>query len=150
MKNYIIVLIVFLLSAQIATSQKKNKNSQNNNRNSNSVESVEKQMVKIQEKLGLDGLQAVLVERVLQKYVNKKKELRKNQSGSSDVMRAKMRDLNIKRNDELSEMLTEEQITSLNKIFKEQQSSQRSSQSKKGSGRGSGKGKGKRNGSRMF
>jgi hypothetical protein len=144
MKNYTIVLSLFvlLLSTQIATSQNHGKNSQSNNRNSNSVESIEKQMVKIQEKLGLDGLQAVLVERILQKYANEKKQLR-NLSDSGDVMRAKMRDLNIKRNDELSEILTEEQITLLNKTFKEP-NNQRNSQSKKGSGKGSGKGKGSR------
>jgi len=149
MRNYKILLpiLLFFLSTQIATSQKHGKNSQSSNRNSNSVESIEKQMVKIQEKLSLDGLQAVLVERILQKYVNEKKELRRNQSDSGDVMRAKMRDLNIKRNDELSEILTEEQLTLLNKIFKEQ-NSQRNSQSKKGSGKGTRKGKG--NGLKRF
>jgi len=151
MRNYKILLpiLLFFLSTQSATSQKHGKNSQTSNRNSNSVESIEKQMVKIQEKLSLDGLQAVLVERILQKYVNEKKELRRNQSDSGDVMRAKMRDLNMKRNDELSEILTEEQLTLLNKIFKEQ-NSQRNSQSKKGSGKGSRKGKGKGNGLRKF
>jgi len=146
MKNYTILLslLVILLSAQIATSQKQSKN-----RNSNSIESIEKQMIKIQEKLGLDGLQAVLVERILQKYVNEKKQLRRNQSDSGDVIRAKMRDMNMQRNDELSEILTEEQLALLNKIFKEQ-SSQRNSQSKKGSGKGSGKRKGKGNGLRSF
>jgi len=152
MKNYILFIsfLVLFIYPQIVTSQKNNQNSHKNNRNSNSVESVEKQMVKIQEKLGLDGLQSVLVERILQKYATKRKELR-NQSDSGEVMRAKMRDLTMNRNEELSEVLTGEQITSLDKIVKEQ-NSQRNSQSKKGSNKGSGKGKGqgRGQGSRMF
>ncbi len=150
MKNYkiLVPIVLLFLSSQIITSQKHSKNSQGNNRNSNSVESIEKQMVKIQEKLGLDGLQAVLVERILQKYATKKKELRK-QSDSGDVMRAKMRDLNLKRNNELSELLTEEQLVLLNKIFKEQ-NNQKKYQSKKGKGKGSGSGKRMGKGSRNF
>ncbi len=141
MKNNTIVLSLLLLFLfpLIVTSQKNKHNSQRQNQHSNSVESIKTQMVKIQEKLNLDGLQAVIVERILKKYADKKKQLR-TQSEPSDVLMAKMRDLRLKQNEELAKVLTEEQITLLNKMFKEQKN-QGSLQSKKGSGRGSGKGR---------
>jgi len=150
MKKYTIFisLIVLFLFPLIATSQKNSHNSQRSNQSSNSVESIEKQMIKIQEKLGLDGLEAVLVERVLQKYATKKKKLRR-QSDNRQVMMAKIQDLNLKRDNELSEILTEDQMAKLKKVFKEQ-SSQKKSQSKKGKGKGSESGKRMGKGSRNF
>ena len=136
-----IPLLILFLFPLIITSQKNSHNQQRSNQNSNQVESIEKQMVKIQEKLGLDGLQAVLIERVLQKYAIKKKELRK-QLENRQVMMAKMQNLNLERDNELSELLTEEQMVELKKVFKEA-SSQKKPQAKKGSGQGSGKGKGR-------
>jgi len=148
MKNYIlfISLLVLLLIPLLASSQKNNHNSHRSNNNSNTVESIEKQMVKIQEKLGLDGLQAAVVQNILEKYSKKKKQLR-NQSEDRQVMMAKIQDVNLEQNQELSEILTEEQLANFQKIFKEQKS-QNNSQSKKGNGSGSGKRKGK--GSRRF
>jgi len=143
MKNYtlLISLLVLLLIPFLASSQKNNHNSQKSNNNSNTVESIEKQMVKIQEKLGLDGLQDAVVQNILEKYSKKKKQLR-NQSEDRKVMSAKMQDLNLEQNQELSEILTEEQMADFQKIFKEQRS-QNNPQSKKGNGSGSGKRKGK-------
>ena len=146
MKNYtlLISLLVLLLIPFLASSQKNNHNSQRSNNNSNAVESIEKQMVKIQEKLGLDGLQAAVVQNILEKYSKKKKQLR-NQSEDRQVMKAKIQDVNLEQNQELSEILTEEQMTDFKKLFKEQRS-QNNSPSKKGNGSGSGKRKGKGSG----
>ena len=121
MNNYRVLfsfLLIFFFT-QITTSQKNNQNSSRSNKKFTSEESIENRFTQIQEKLGLDGLQMVIVKNIILKYNDKKKLLR-DQYENSQIMMAEINDINLKQDEELSKVLTEDQIVILHEFQLEQ------------------------------
>ena len=117
MNNYRILfsfLLIFFFT-QITTSQKNNQNSSRSNKKFTSEKSVENHFTQIQEKLGLDGLQMVIVKNIILKYNDKIKLLR-DQYGNGQIMMAEIKDISLKRDEELSKVLTEDQIVIFNEF----------------------------------
>lgn len=121
MNNYSILfsfLLIFFFT-QITTSQKNNQNSSRSNKKVTSEISIENHFIQIQEKLGLDGLQMVIVKNIILKYYDKKILLR-DQYENSQIMMAEINEINLKQDEELSKVLTEDQIVILHEFQLEQ------------------------------
>ncbi len=115
----LISLLVVFFFTQIINSQKNNKNSTRSRKKDNSEEITKNSIGKFQEKIGLDDLQMVIVKNILLKYDNQKKLLR-DQYGNSEVLMTEINDLNLTQDDELSKILTEDQIVILHEFQLEQ------------------------------
>ena len=121
MNNYRILfsfLLIFFFT-QISTSQKNNQNSSRSNKKVTSEKSIGNHFMQIEEKLGLDGLQMVIVKNIILKYNDKIKLLR-DQYGNGQIMMAEINDINLKRDEELSKVLTEDQMVILHDFQVEQ------------------------------
>ena len=121
MNNYRILfsfLLIFFFT-QITTSQKNNQKSSRSNKKVTSEKSIGNQFMQIEERLGLDGLQMVIVKNIILKYNDKIKLLR-DQYGNGQIMMAEMKDINLKRDEELSKVLTEDQMVILHEFQLEQ------------------------------
>ena len=121
MNNYWVLFsfLLFFFFTQITTSQKNNQNSSSSNKKVTSEKSVENHFMQIEEKLGLDGLQMVIVKNIILKYNNKIKLLR-DQYGNGQIMMAEINDINLKRDEELLKVLTEDQMVILHEYQLEQ------------------------------
>jgi len=115
----LISLLVVFLFTQIITSQKNNQKSSRSSKKDNSEKNINNSLVKFQEKIGLDDLQMVLVKNIFLKYDNQKKLLI-DQYENSEVMMTEFNDINLKQDDELSKILTEDQIVILHEFQLEQ------------------------------
>ena len=111
--------LLFFFFTQITTSQKNNQNSSRSNKKIRSEKSIENPFMQIEEKLGLDGLQMVIVKNIILKY-NEKIKLLRDQYGNGQIMMAEINDINLKRDEELSKVLTEDQIVILHEFQLEQ------------------------------
>ena len=111
--------LLFFFFTQITTSQKNNQNSSRSNKKVTSEKSIENHFIQIQEKLGLDGLQMVIVKNIILKY-NDKKILLRDQYENSQIMMAEINEINLKQDEELSKVLTEDQIVILHEFQLEQ------------------------------
>ncbi len=121
MNNYRILFsfLLFFFFTQITTSQKNNQNSSRSNKKFTSEKSIENHFMQIEKKLGLDGLQMVIVKNIILKYNDKIKLLR-DQYGNGQIMMAEINDINLKRDEELSKVLTEDQMVILHEFQLEQ------------------------------
>ncbi len=84
----------------------------------NPEEMIKMQMEKIQPALDLDNLETVLVKNILIKYTKERMELR-NQNLEREVMIEKNKEISIKQDEELSNILSEEQLEKYKKLQEE-------------------------------
>ena len=117
-----------------------NSKAQSNTKKPSPEEIIEQRMPSIRETLKLDDLQASFVKTTLVKYLNEKMELI-NTSERSDILKAKMVEVEGRQDGELLRLLNEDQLSKLKEILKEQYPDKQ----KKEKGRGKGKGQRKKN-----
>jgi len=84
----------------------------------NPEEMINMQMEKIKPALDLDNLEAVLVKNILIKYTKERMELRK-QNLEKEIMIEKNKEISTKQDEELSNILSEEQIEKFKKLQEE-------------------------------
>lgn len=84
----------------------------------NPEELINMQMEKIKPALDLDNLEAILVKNVLMKYTKERMELRK-QNLEREVMMEKNKEISLRQEEELSNILSEEQVEKYKKLQEE-------------------------------
>mgnify|MGYP003393004781 CR=1 FL=1 len=100
----------------------------------NPEEMINMQMEKIKPALDLDNLEAVLVKNILIKYTKERMELRK-QNLEREIMIEKNKEISIKQEEELSNILSEEQIEKYKKLQEEFRNRSTNPAKRPGSGR---------------
>ncbi|MDP3352379.1 MAG: hypothetical protein Q8S44_01385 [Flavobacteriaceae bacterium] len=84
----------------------------------NPEEMINMQMEKIKPALDLDNLESILVKNILIKYTKERMSLR-NQNLEKEVMIEKNKEISIKQEEELSNILSEEQLEKYKKLQEE-------------------------------
>lgn len=84
----------------------------------NPEEMINMQMEKITPALDLENLEAILVKNILIKYTKERIALR-NQNIEREVMMEKIKEISIKQEEELSNILSEEQLEKFKKLQEE-------------------------------
>ena len=88
------------------------------NQNFNPEDIIEKRISKIQDRLDLDDLQTMMVKNILVKYLKEKIKLRSSEEERL-VKVEKIKKINLDQTEELSKILTEEQLSQLKELQKE-------------------------------
>ena len=110
----IILLGLFLFSFQPILSQ-------SHSSNADDKERMEQQLLNLKEHLGLDDLQFISVKNILLKYREQKLDLIKT-SERSDILTAKLQEIDMQQDNELLKFITEEQLEKMRVWLKEQPS----------------------------
>lgn len=100
----------------------------------NPEEMINMQMEKIKPALDLDNLEAILVKNILIKYTKERMELR-NQNLDRDVIIEKNKEISVKQDAELSDILSEEQLEKYKKLQEEFKNRSANPAKKSGMGR---------------
>lgn len=100
----------------------------------NPEEMINMQMEKIKPALDLDNLEAVLIKNILIKYTKERMELRK-QNLERDIMIEKNKEISVKQEEELSNILSEEQIEKYKKLQEEFRNKSANPSKRQGTGR---------------
>lgn len=118
----IILLGLFLFSFQPILSQ-------NHPSNGDDKERMEQQLLNLKEHLGLDDLQFISVKNILLKYREQKLDLIKT-SERSDILTAKLQEIDMQQDNELLKFISEEQLEKM-KVWLKEQPSNRNKKDKK-------------------
>lgn len=100
----------------------------------NPEEMINMQMKKIKPALDLDNLEAVLVKNILIKYTKERMELRK-QNLDKELMIEKNKEIAIKQVEDLSKILSEEQLEKYKKLQEEFRNKSANPSKRQGTGR---------------
>ncbi|MCM2301302.1 MAG: hypothetical protein NDI80_01620 [Flavobacteriaceae bacterium] len=100
----------------------------------NPEEMINMQMEKIKPALDLDNLEAVLVKNILIKYTKERMELRK-QNLDKELMIEKNKEIAIKQVEDLSKILSEEQLEKYKKLQEEFRNKSANPSKRQGTGR---------------
>lgn len=100
----------------------------------NPEEMINMQMEKIKPALDLDNLEAVLVKNILIKYTKERMELR-NQNLDKELMIEKNKEIAIKQVEDLSKILSEEQLEKYKKLQEEFRNKSANPSKRQGTGR---------------
>lgn len=124
-QTFIMVIIGFLTLGNIYAQQGSTMNPE---------EMINMQMEKIKPALDLDNLEAVLIKNILIKYTKERMELRK-QNLEREIMMEKNKEISIKQDEELSNILSEEQIEKYKKLQEEFRNKSANPSKRQGTGR---------------
>lgn len=127
MKNLPIIIIIFgLFSLSNINAQQ--------GQTMNPEEMINMQMDKIKPALDLDNLETILVKNILIKYTKERMELRK-QNLEREVMIEKNKEISTKQEEELSNILSEDQLEKYKKLQEEFRNKSANPSKRQGSGR---------------
>jgi hypothetical protein len=124
-QTFIMMIIGFLTLGNIYAQQGSTMNPE---------EMINMQMEKIKPALDLDNLEAVLIKNILIKYTKERMELRK-QNLERDIMIEKNKEISVKQEEELSNILSEEQIEKYKKLQEEFRNKSANPSKRQGTGR---------------